>query len=70
MVDTDYPHPDAHMNFAQSVQTLSSISTEAYEGIAWENAERLFGLEDTCARSLAAEWTLSISVSVGRGWRR
>ncbi len=55
LVGTDYPHPDAHMNVAQSVQTLSSISTEAYEAIAWKNAERLFGLTGIHRRSLAAE---------------
>ena len=55
LVGTDYPHPDAHMNVAQSVKTLSSISAEAYEAITWNNAERLFGLEDMHKRSLAAE---------------
>ena len=43
------------MNVAESVETLSWISAEAYEAIAWKNAERLFGLEDFYRRSLAAE---------------
>ena len=45
LVGTDYPHPDAHMNVAQTVQTLSTISREAYEAISWRNAARLFSLE-------------------------
>ena len=55
LIGTDYPHPDAHMNAAETVQTLSSISLEAYEAISWNNAERLFGLEEIHKRSIAAE---------------
>ena len=55
LIGTDYPHPDAHMNAAETVQTLSSISLEASEAISWNNAERLFGLEEIHKRSIAAE---------------
>ena len=55
LVGTDYPHPDAHMNVAQTVRTLSTISLEACETISWKNAERLFSLEDVHKGSLAAE---------------
>ena len=55
LIGTDYPHPDAHMNVAQTVETLSSISAEAYEAMTWKNAARLFGLEDRSGVSRAAE---------------
>jgi aminocarboxymuconate-semialdehyde decarboxylase len=53
LIGTDYPHPDAHMNVAKTVETLSSISKEAYELMTWKNAERLFGLEDKHKRRAA-----------------
>ena len=45
LVGTDYPHPDAHMNVAETVEKLTTISAEAYEAMTWMNAEKLFGLE-------------------------
>jgi aminocarboxymuconate-semialdehyde decarboxylase len=54
LVGTDYPHPDAHMNVAKTVETLTSISPEAYEAMTWKNAERLFGLTDRNKRKETA----------------
>ena len=51
LVGTDYPHPDSHMNVAQTVEKLTSISEEAYHAMTWDNAERLFSLEEKHKRS-------------------
>jgi len=45
LLGTDYPHPDAHMNVAKSVEKLGSISQKTLELMTWKNAERLFGVK-------------------------
>lgn len=58
LIGTDYPHPDAHMNVAESVKKLSTMSKDAFESITWKNAERLFGLKavpQAKPKSVAAE---------------
>ena len=51
LLGTDYPHPDSHMNVAETAKKLSSISDGAYEAMTWNNAERLFGLEEKHKRA-------------------
>jgi len=58
LIGTDYPHPDAHMNVAHSVEKLGSMSKEAFEAITWKNAERLFGVKavpKAAPKTVAAE---------------